>query len=77
MALWYEVNEPKVPLVKVYCPVCKKDGLLGRREKNCLFMEHCDDCKAIYTWQPHEDIPTVILDSTLRHKHCGCGGCRK
>jgi uncharacterized protein YbaR (Trm112 family) len=77
MTLWYEVNEPKTPLIRMYCPVCKHESLLGKRERNHLFFEHCNDCKAVYTWQPNEDTPSVLLDSDIRHKHCGCDRCKQ
>ena len=75
--MWYEPVDPKNPLIKMYCPVCKKDRFLGQRTKNQLFIEHCADCMAMYTWQPNEEKPTVVLDVDTRHKKCGCGTCQK
>jgi len=75
--IWYEMHDPKIPPIKMYCPVCQKESFLGKREKNQLFIEHCDDCKATYTWQPNEELPTALLDSIKKHKYCGCGNCKK
>jgi hypothetical protein len=73
--IWYEMEDPNHPLIKMYCPVCRKDCYLGKRAKDELFIEHCDECKATYTWAPNEENPSSQLDVTKKSKKCDCGNC--
>lgn len=57
----------------VKCPVCK--SRLGYRNNQNIFVEHCDDCKATYTYNPGKNRPTVIMDNCSKGKHCDCGRC--
>jgi hypothetical protein len=56
------------------CPVCKTP--LGCSYDDEMFIGHCGECLAEFTWYPHEEVPSAQLDSSKRHKHCGCGVCQ-
>ena len=58
---------------QVKCPVCK--GVLGYRNQSESFMEHCDECKATFTWKVDDKTPSAILDSNKKSKRCDCGSC--
>jgi hypothetical protein len=70
---WYQTQKFNTR-EQVRCPVCKSD--LGYRNKDQSFMEHCEDCKATYTWKLDDKLPTAVLDSAKKKsKHCDCGRC--
>lgn len=55
------------------CPVCK--ARLGYRQNGHPFMEHCEECKATFTWKMDNDLPKAKLDSLRKGKRCDCGRC--
>jgi len=64
---------PKTP---VNCPVCKT--LLGYRlYKDEVYSEHCEDCKATFTWIKQDELPKAKLDcdKIKKSKQCDCGRC--
>lgn len=69
---WYQRLAPK-ERQKMSCPVCK--ALLGYRDKNQPFMEHCEECKATFTWKCDDSIPIAHLDCAKKSKRCTCGRC--
>lgn len=70
---WFNVQKLETR-EQVKCPVCK--SVLGYRNKGQSFMEHCDECKVIFTWKTADKLPTAILDDTKKKsKKCGCGRC--
>jgi hypothetical protein len=71
---WYNKIPKYETREQVKCPVCK--SVLGYRSHGESFMEHCDDCKATYTWKLDDTTPTVSLDCyKKKSKRCGCGRC--
>jgi hypothetical protein len=70
----YPYYETKKQTTPVKCPVCRKS--LGRRVIDELYKEHCEDCKATYTFYPNVEVPTAELDCK-EVKKCGCGRCEK
>lgn len=59
---------------QVRCPVCK--SLLGYRYKGDPFMDHCDECRATYTWEPNIKLPSALLDVIKNSKICTCASCK-
>ena len=56
----------------VKCPVCK--SRLGAREKNELFIGHCEECHASFIWRKNSKKPESKLDVD-QPKRCGCQNC--
>ncbi len=57
---------------KVSCPVCK--SYLGDRYRDEIFVGHCKECRATFTYKPKKTVPTALLDKD-RKEGCGCGTC--
>lgn len=68
---WFQKIPKKMEIVK--CPVCSVK--LGTREPNRPFMEHCEECKATYTWNVDNPKPSVKMD-VKPIKGCECQNCR-
>lgn len=66
-------DEPKTEPAQ--CPVCKT--ILGKRNCDIIFMAHCEECRATFTWRPLEKEPTVILDKDIKkiQRYCDKNGC--
>lgn len=58
------------------CPVCK--AILGKRNCDTIFMAHCEECRAVFTWKPREDSPIVVMDKDIKRTiiYCDKNGCR-
>jgi hypothetical protein len=59
---------------RLYCPVC--NTWLGDRDKDELFIGHCKECHAGFTWKPKLKKPIASLDRDIPVR-CGCGTCQR
>lgn len=59
----------------IQCPVCR--AILGKRDKTTIFMAHCEECRATFTWRSGETKPTVVMDKDIKkvHRYCDKNGC--
>lgn len=64
--------EDSSKLEAAQCPVCH--AILGKRDKDTIFIAHCEECKATFHWKPWTVKPSVTMDKDIPVK-CGCGGC--
>lgn len=57
------------------CPVCK--AILGKRNCDIIFIAHCEECRATFTWRPLGTIPNVTLDKDIKRvqRYCDKYGC--
>lgn len=57
------------------CPVCK--AILGKRDKSTIFIAHCEECRATFTWRMSETKPTVMMDKDVKkhRRYCDKDGC--
>lgn len=57
------------------CPVCR--AILGKRDKDIIFMAHCEECRATFTWRPGEDKPTGVMNKDIKkvRHYCDKNGC--
>lgn len=62
----------------IYCPVCRKDSLLGSRHNDEYFDARCAECRVTYFYKPGLDVPYKNLTDKEKDKikgYCGPGGC--
>jgi hypothetical protein len=64
---WLKQQKP------VKCPVCNQT--LGSKADDEMFIGHCDECKATFTWYPGTEKPHAELDKLPSNK-CDCPRCR-
>jgi hypothetical protein len=71
---WYQKLPKYETREQVKCPVCK--SILGYRNIGESFMEHCEECKATFTWKLADKVPSVLMDSDKKKsKKCTCNNC--
>lgn len=75
--MWKPKNQPEEDsrFESVKCPVCRV--VFGRRDKETIYLAHCEECKATFYWKPWAKAPSVTMDkdAVKKHRYCDRNGC--